>query len=114
MKTSWIIGIFMFYLILAALAVMIEQTTTMNSTVLGSIASLLRPTVTNVAGETIGFISFVTNIGSYIMAFIRALFLFFPSVWTGYLYWFWLFVCVPISVGMILSIVIILRGSSAN
>ena len=114
MKTSWAIGIFMFYLLIAACAVMIEQTNTMNSDVISAIGTLLRPTVTNVAGSTTGFVSFVTNIGSYIMAFIGALFLWFPSVWTGYLYYFWLFICVPVSVGMIISIVIILRGSSTT
>lgn len=115
MKQSWIIGVFMLYLILAACAIMIEQTNTMSTDVAGAIRSLLKPTVTSVAtGGVTGFLSFMTNAGSIIIAFIGAIFLWFPSVWTGYLFWFWFFICLPVSVGFIVGCLIILRGSSAT
>lgn len=114
MKTSWAIGVIVLYLLVASIAVMIEQTTTMNSSVWNTIGSLMRPAINTTTTETAGFLSLIGNLGDYLRIFIGALFLYFPSVWDGYLIYFWLFVCVPVSCGMIIAVISLFRGSSAT
>ncbi len=114
MKTSWIIGVFMFYMLIVGIAMMVASTNTPDSDVMSIIDTLIRPSIVNQAGSASAFVSFVRDIGTYFMAFLGALFLYFPSVWQGHLIWFYYFVCIPVSVGMVLSIVTILRGVHAS
>jgi hypothetical protein len=63
-------------------------------------------------GTDYSLVSFVTTVWSYMKVFIPMIFLYNATVWSGYWIWFYFFVCLPICVGMVFSIVTIMRGSS--
>lgn len=52
----------------------------------------------------------ITNVGTYLWFILQILFLWCPTVFSGYMLWFWWFVCFPIDVGIVFSIVSIVRG----
>jgi hypothetical protein len=76
---------------------------------------LMQPTGTDVTvisslpviGGAASLISYVWN---FFKIFIQMIFLYFPSIWNGQWIWVWYFLCVPVTVGFVASIVIILRG----
>ena len=114
MKTSWIIGVMMLYLLIFAAEMMVTGGTAFNATQHSQLERLMAPTMTNQSGVVSGAVALVSNAGTYFVTFVSALFLWSPSVWTGYLVWFWLFICLPISIGMVIGVVTILRGTSSS
>ena len=114
MKTSWIIGVMMLYLLIFGIEMMVTEGDAFNVTQQDQLTALMSPAMTNQSGVVSGAVAFVANIGTYFATFVSALFLWSPSVWTGYLIWFWLFFCLPISVGMIVGVVTILRGGASS
>jgi hypothetical protein len=80
-----------------------------NAKTVSDMQSLGQPT-----GTDFNLVSFVTTVWSYMKVFIPMIFLYNATVWSGYWIWFYFFVCLPICVGMVFSIVTIMRGSSSS
>lgn len=117
MKTSWIIAIVMAYLLIFALEVFVTGGLTFASTSSGvdNIASsnqsaLSTPDIAESSNVFTAAWAVVKGVASYLKILIGMLFLWMPTVFTGYLVWFWWFVCFPVDVGMVFSIVSIVRG----
>ncbi len=115
MKTSWIIGIMMLWVVCYLLCSVIEGTNLFGSAQTGTIQGMMQPAGTDVSSfedtSAIGqAYSLITNVWSYIKPVIQAIFLFFPDLWNGVWLWFYYIVIMPISVGLIVSLVFIFRG----
>ena len=84
-----------------------EQANDITPAVASNIYSLGTPTGTNFVGN---IISDVTQVWNYMMTFIKMIFLWNGTLWQGQWLYFYYFVCIPIVIGMVFSIVTILRG----
>jgi hypothetical protein len=121
MKTSWIMGIMMVYLLILSL----EMIAT-GGTVLGASASyqvdsanytfaqgagkLVAPEISNSSNVIAQAWSAISNIGPYLNIAIAILLLWSPTLFAGNMIWVWWFVCFPTCVGMVFSIISIARG----
>jgi len=109
------IGIVMLYFVLLICSSVAAQSSMITSTEVGQVQGLMQPTGTDstslTSGSVIGqAVSLITNVWSYLLGFLQIVFLWFPNLWTGTWLWFYFIVCVPISVGFVMSIVFVLRG----
>lgn len=86
-----------------------EQRNMLDATSIANIQNLVQPTGTNFF-ETAS--AFVVNVWTYMVGFIKMVFLWYPTVWTGYWLWFYYIVCFPIAIGVVFGIVTIMRGFS--
>ncbi len=118
MKTSWIIGCVMMYLLIFFLELfatgghVFSTTTSSNMTNMATTnqASLMAPTFAESTNVFTGAWAVVTGVAPYLKIILQMLFLWMPTVFAGYLVWFWWFICFPIDCGMVVSIVFIARG----
>jgi hypothetical protein len=55
-------------------------------------------------------VSLITKVGEYISTLILMIFLWFPDIWAGNWLWLYFFLCLPVTVGFVVSFVFILRG----
>lgn len=116
MKTSWFIGLMMLYITLYILSSIAAQSNMVTATQISAIQGFMQPVGTDMSsaststtGISAAFV-LITNVWSYLRPIIEAIFLWNASLWTGNWIWFYYCVCMPISVGMIVSIVFVLRG----
>ena len=107
MKTSWIIFIVFAYLAIFYFAGVAEYSSLINSQVSQNLYTLGTPTGTNFLGTLTSQISAVWD---YMVVFIKMIFLWNGTLWVGSWLWFYYFVCLPICIGVVMSIVFILRG----
>lgn len=115
MKTSWIIGIVSLWVVCYILCSVIENTNLFTSEQTGMIQSMLQPEGTEITSienaSSIGqAYSLITNVWSYLISVIKVIFLWFPDLWSGNWIWFYYCFIAPLSIGLIVSIVFILRG----
>lgn len=110
MKTSWIIGIVTLYLIIFAVEMMVTKGTAFSSGVNGQLNSMMGISMANYSNSNTAFVSLIINAGTYIMTFINVVFLWSPTVFAGYGIWFWQFICLPVSIGTVISMVQVIRG----
>jgi hypothetical protein len=106
-KTSWIIFIALAYIAIFYFAGVAEYANQVNATVAANLQSLGQPTGTNWLLQQVAQISEVWN---YIKVFIQMVFLWNGTLWAGSWLWFYYAVCLPICIGVVMSIVFILRG----
>jgi hypothetical protein len=97
----------------------IEGTNMFGTAEVQTITSMMQPAGTDVSSlqgpfSISGFYSLVTNVWEYIKIVIQAIFLYFPDLWTGNWIWFYFVVCLPISIAMIVSLVMVLRGTASS
>jgi hypothetical protein len=117
MKISILVGCLTLWVILFALAGIVEQSNApqSGSSSFNLLTSLFQPTMQNSSGGFIGSaVAFVVNAAGFFLSVIKMIFLWFPSVWAGDYIWFWYLLCVPVGIGIVVSIVIIARGSSSS
>jgi len=113
MKTSWIIGVVMLYLIIMGLESWATGGTTLGSS--GNIATSSQSTLMSppLAESTNLFSSawaVVTNVAFYLRDLMGIFILWSPTVFSGYLIWVWWGVCFPVDVAMVFGIVAMVRG----
>ena len=114
MKHSWVMGVVMLYLLVLGVEMMVTGGTAFSSEGQGYLDSLVSPAMSNQSGALTSIVSLAIQVGTYFETFIKAVFLWSPSVWTGYLIWVWFYMCVPLTIAMIIGIIIVLRGSSSG
>ena len=93
----------------------IENTNLFTSAESNTVMGMMQPEGTDITSlentSAIGqAYSLITNVWNYIKPVISAIFLWFPDLWSGT--WIWVYLCLimPISVGLIISLVFIFRG----
>jgi hypothetical protein len=107
LKTSWIIFVVFAYLAIFYFGGIAEYNSLLNSQVVANVQSLAQPSGTNffVAG-----VMQVALLWDYIRNFIQMIFLWNGTLWVGSWLYFYYFVCLPICIGVVMSIVFVLRG----
>jgi len=119
MKQSWVIAVVTLYVVFHLLGSVAEGSLSITSSQVSQAQGLMQPIMTDVSPlnsiPVIGLaVSLITNIGSYFISFMMMVFLWYPTLWSGTWMWFyWLFV-MPVSIGMIMAIVTMLRGSQSG
>jgi hypothetical protein len=115
MKTSWIIGTVSLWFALMLIASVVEATNKVTTTEITQVQNLMQPTGTDVTVLNSlpvigGFASLITNVWSYLIGFLQMVFFWSPTLWTGNWLWIYLIFVMGIGVGIVMSVVFILRG----
>lgn len=111
MKTSWVIGVFVFYLLIFAAEMMVTGGSFGPTTTSGALVS---PSIASSSNSVSQWFTVMASGFNYFISFIGVLFLYSPSVFPGNYVWMWWFICLPVDVGMIFGIVTMLRGSASS
>ncbi len=114
MKTSWIIGVVMMYILILSVELVVTGGTAFGTTAQGNLNGLTSNTMTNYSSGTSAFTAIFSQAGSYFMTFLNAVMLWSPTLFSGYYVYFWLFFCLPIDIGMVMSIAQVARGVHAS
>lgn len=105
MKTGWIVGIVMAYIILAIFGAIADQVWFGGST-FATINNLMHPSFDSGSISVIGqIVGAVTVFWSWIQGLLTIIFLKF-DFWSGSYIFFWYIFCIPLGIGVIASIVI--------
>ena len=114
MRTSWAIGITAFYLLILGLEMLLTNGAAFSATDQTTLKYLMSPIFTNLSGETSAIFGVVLWVANFFSMLVKVIFLYAPTVWSGYLQYVWFYICLPVSIGMIVSVVSLLRGSGAS
>lgn len=122
MKISLVQIIIFLYIGCLLCGTIAEKSNQMTSARVAELQGLMQPTGTDQSALNSdsggSFItagaSLITNVWSYLKTFIQITFLWFPSLWSGS--WLWFYFCFPLelAIGMIISVVVMLRGVHSN
>jgi hypothetical protein len=106
-KTSWLIFMLLVYFAIFYFAGVAEYNNLFTPALASSVKSLGTPTGTNwiVAG-----IMQISAVWEWVKTLIQMLFLWNGTLWTGGWLYFYYFVCLPLTIGIIGTLVFILRG----
>ncbi len=117
MRTSLIIGLIMLWLIIAGLEFMVDNPAAAAGTAIMSSTNNDTATTLMSAGK---FVSsgnvfttawtIITDAAPAFQAIIKVIFLWSPSIFAGYMVYFWYIFCLPISIGFIISLIFVARG----
>ncbi len=123
MRQGWVIGFFSFYILIWGIILMTTSVAIGSDDVLDVFKALLSPiTITNTASGVSAFTSMASGLSNFFTALIGALTLWFPvsgnpiplvspsRIWTGDLIWVYYFPVGEIAIGMMVSVVTVLRG----
>jgi len=114
MKTSFIIGWVCLFISLVLFDSIISQGSGFSGSQIDMLKQLMQPTGTDITALNSvpiigGGVSMITGVWAFFKILIEMIFLFFPNIWAGNWIWLWAFLCVPVSIGFIVSFIIILR-----
>jgi hypothetical protein len=84
-----------------------EQQNNVTPVVASNLYTLGTPSGTNFFGN---IVSNVVAVWNYMLVFIKMVFLWNGTLWQGNWLWFYYVICLPVVIGMVFSIVTILRG----
>jgi hypothetical protein len=113
LKTAWIVGIVMAYLLIFALEMWSTGAESLD--IAGNAATASQTMLSALGGTPIsGLLAMGVTFFSYIVAILQMLILYAPTVFAGDMIWVWWFVCFPVDVGMVLSIIAVMRGVSSG
>ena len=110
MKSSWVMGIVMMYLLILALEMMVTGGSVFASIPSSNQSIFMQPDISSSGGVIADLWTIITNVGRYLKVFAEILVLWAPTVFSGYLLWIWWFICFPIDCMMVFAIVTIARG----
>ncbi len=114
MKTSWIIGALMFYLGILFVEMVMTGSAIFAAGVTANQGILTSPTITGTTGVIAQAFTFVSNVKAYLEVLVPMLLLWSPTVFSGVMGWFWWFICFPLDVGLVVSIIWIARGVGSS
>ncbi len=122
MKTSWIIGIVMFYLLIFGCEVFATGGTSLGGTTSSNVTNVVTTNQTafmnpNFQESTNVFTNAwatATGVASYLTLLVKVLFLWCPTIFSEYGLWVWWFICFPTDCAMIAAIIFIVRGTPSN
>jgi uncharacterized membrane protein len=109
MKTSLIIGVVQLYLVIVFCEMVVTGASIFAPALTSQQGVLSSPTMASSSIAT-----FITNAGQFLAALIPALLLYSPTVFSGNMAWVWWFTCFPIDVGIVASIIWIVRGVQSS
>ena len=111
MRQAWAVGYVMLYVILFIVDSVVTGGNSLGTTQMSPLNQMLHPTFINQTNVFTSLTSLISNIGTYFILFIEVIFLWYPSLWVAGLgLWTYTIAILPISIGGVISIVIMLRG----
>jgi hypothetical protein len=113
MKTSWLMGVVIIYMGLWVYEMMLTGGTSLTNIITTNAGVLLQHQVVSSSNIALQALTGLMNIGAYIVAVIQVIFLWCPTVWTGYMLWFYWFICFPIACATVYAIVTLIRGGGS-
>lgn len=114
MKQSWIIAIVSLWIILTLLSNVAESTALMGTGEATTLQTLMTPFASDHTGIVDIGVSFITNVWNYFKLFIQVALLYYPTLWAGSAIFIYFILFMPVGIGFVVSIITILRGSSAG
>jgi hypothetical protein len=111
MKTSWVIGLIMLWLLIFTSEMMVTGASVFNPTDLNAVNNVTIQNGSNIVSTAW---TVFTNLGTYAKGILKVILLYEPSVFAGNYIWFWYLVCLPIDIGILFSIVSVFRGVHAS
>jgi hypothetical protein len=114
MRTGWIIGVMMFYLVILGLELMATGGTIFSNAVTNAAGTLLQPEIASSSNIVTQAWSVLANIGAYASAIVSVVLLWSPTVFAGYMIWFYWFICFPVACAMIYGVVTLIRGGGSG
>jgi len=117
-KQSWVVGIVMLYVILQGLTMVVQASTTGDSSVWGILDGVFKYNLSQVQGSGTSLVSSLwvpAQVGvAVLMSFGSIILLYYPALFHGTYIWFWFIFCLPIAVGFVISIVTLVRGVASS
>ena len=113
MKTGWVIGVLMMYLIIMGLEMWASGGVSFNTgsnVATTNQSTLMSPQLTESSNIFTGAWAVMNNVATYIVTLVGVFILWSPTVFSGDLLWLWWAVCFPVDVGMVFGIVGMIRG----
>ncbi len=118
MKTSWMIGCIMAYLLIFAAEMVATGGTVFNATTASGISNvaavnqtgLMAPTIQESTNVFTAAWAVIAGVAAYLRLILQMLALWSPTIFVGDYLWFYWFICFPVAAGMVVSIVFIVRG----
>lgn len=110
-KQSWTVGVVMLYIILQGLTMIVQQSTTGDTRIWGYLNSVFQY---NVSTSVISNISMVWAEAGAVLAmfvsFLEIILMYYPALFPGNYVWIWWCILLPIDVGMVMSVIAMIRG----
>lgn len=101
----------MLYVILQGITMVIQTSTTGDAIAWNYLNNVWYMNLTQLVGSTVSAIwAPALTVISVFMSFMSIITMYYPAIFHDVWLWFWFIICLPISVGFIISIVSIIRG----
>lgn len=108
----------MIYVIMQGLTMVVQASTTGDSSVWGILDSVFKYNLSQVQGSGSSLVSSLwvpAQVGvSILMSLGSIILLYYPALFQGIYIWFWFCVCLPVAVGFVVAIVTIIRGVAST
>ena len=104
----------MFYLLILGLELMVTEGTVFTNAITRNMSTLYQPEIASQSNVITQGVAIVTHIGDYLQAFLEIMFLWSPSVFSGYMIWIYWFICFPVVCAMMYGVVSLIRGVSSG
>lgn len=116
MKPSWIVGIFMLYILILVMELGVtgnDQFSDLgNLSIMEKQGLLIAPNLASNTNIITAGLSWIPQVVAYVEVFFQVLLLWAPSIFVGvYLWFYWCFIF-PVAVGTMFGIVMLIRGVS--
>ena len=116
MKQSWVVGIVMLYVMLQAINMIVQASTTVDGTMWSVFDSMWRMEYSqNIVASAVS--SFFAPAGmaiAVLTALGKAVLMLYPAIFTGTYIWVWWILCFGVAVSFIVTIVLTVRGVSST
>jgi len=113
-----VMGVVMIYVILQGLTMIVQGSTTGDSSIWGILDSVFKYNLSQVQGSGAGLISSMwvpAQVGiAVLMGLLQIIMLYYPALFGGYYVWFWFIVCLPVAVSFVVVIVMMIRGVTST
>ena len=116
MKQSWVVGIIMLYVILQAINMTLQASTSVDGSMWGVFNNMWHLELSqNVVASAVS--SFFAPAGFAIAAIIalaKVILMLYPAIFSGNYVWFWWTICFPVAISFIITIIMSIRGVSST
>jgi hypothetical protein len=106
----------MLYVILQGLTMIVQASTTGDSTVWGVLDSVYKYNIEQLQGSNLVSSFWVPAqvAVAVLMSMVDIVLLYYPALFSGSYLWIWFCICLPVAVGFVVSIVTLIRGVAST
>jgi hypothetical protein len=111
MKSSWIMGVIMSYLLILGIELLVTEGNLFSNPITANAGVLAQPDIITSGSIFSQVGAILSQLGTWISTFIQVLFLYNASVFSGYMIWVYVLICLPITIATIYGVVQLIRGT---